>query len=136
MGKSVPPSPVDRKPTRSDGAPPRTGTLISTATGHFAQFSVGGGRRKGALLTACGMDKEAAVRRQLAIAKLVDRLRESGHLAAVEHAIQQGAIVDGEGFRKLSRFVERVASGKEPGLAEPTQRYPGDDRRPPPDPQP
>ena len=93
-----------------------TGTLITTANGHFAQFSIGGGERKGTLLRTCTTEAEA-VQRQLAIAKLVARLRETGHRAMCANVIRDAGGLDDEGFKKLGRLVERVASGKEPGLA-------------------
>ncbi len=37
-----------------------SGTLRHTATGFFAQFSIGHGARKGALLTGVGLDEKAA----------------------------------------------------------------------------
>src|SRR5579863_4020872 len=93
-----------------------TGTLITTASGHFAQFSIGGGERKGTLLRTCATEPEA-MRRKLAIAKLVARLRETGHRAMCANLIRDAGGLDDEGFKKLGRLVERVASGKEPGLA-------------------
>jgi hypothetical protein len=38
-----------------------TGTLRRTATGFFAQFSLGAGARKGALLVGVGLDENGSV---------------------------------------------------------------------------
>jgi integrase len=93
-----------------------TGTLITTASGHFAQFSIGGGERRGTLLRTCTTEREA-MRRKLAIAKLVARLRETGHRAMCANIIRDCGGLDGEGMQKMARLVERIATGKEPGLA-------------------
>ena len=93
------------------------GTLIRTAKGEYlAQFSIGAGQRKGALLTAC-KGEEAAKRRKAAIAQLVANLREAGHIAVIANTIRDGARLDAEGFRKLQKLVGRIVAGKEPGLA-------------------
>jgi len=102
---------------RSTVAPENCGTLIRTASGqYFAQFSIGGRKRKGALLTGCN-DEENAIRRKLAIAKLVASLREAGHTAVIPNTIQEGAKLDADGFRQLQKLVGRIIAGKEPGLA-------------------
>jgi integrase len=97
-------------------APENAGTLIRTAHGHFAQFSIGGGKRKGALLRTCTTEEEAE-RRKVEIAKLVGRLRETGHGAMAPHIISEAGGLDEQGMRKLVSLVERIATGKEPGLA-------------------
>ena len=98
---------------------PRTGsasgTLISTPNGPFAQFSIGGGKRKGALLTGCRTEDEAQ-ERKVAIAVLVARLRKAGHTAVIPNTIRDGATLDAEGFSKLQKLVGRIVAGKEPGL--------------------
>lgn len=94
-----------------------TGTLIQTAKGYFAQFSIGGGVRKGALLRTCRTEEEAE-RRKRAIAKLVTRLRETGYTAVIPNTIRDAGSLDEDGMRKLARLVERIATGKEPGLAQ------------------
>ena len=94
-----------------------SGTLTLTAAGkHFAQFSIGGGKRQGTVLHTCTTEKEAEARKT-AIAKLIARLRESGHLAMVPNVIRDAGGLDAAAMRDLERLVERVASGKEPGLA-------------------
>jgi integrase len=90
--------------------------LIRTASGqYFAQFSIGKGQRKGALLRTCATEEEAE-RRKLAIAKLVMRLRETGYTTVVANTIRDAGAADEEGMRKIARVVERIASGKEPGF--------------------
>jgi integrase len=93
-----------------------SGTLISTARGFPAQFSIGPGKRKGTLLRAC-TDEEEAKRRKQAIARLIARLRATGHDAMVPNVIREAGILDDPGMRKLERLVDRIAGGKEPGLA-------------------
>jgi integrase len=98
-------------------APGNAGTLKRTASGkYFAQFSIGGGQRKGTLLATCATETEAEARK-LAIARLVARLRESGHTAMVPKTIEDAAPLDEGGMRTLARAVERIATGREPGLA-------------------
>jgi hypothetical protein len=97
-------------------APYNAGTLIRTRSGYFAQFSIGGGKRKGTLLRTCKTEEQAE-RRKVAIAKLIARLRESGHPAMVPNTIRDAGALDAGEFAKLERLVERIASGKEPGLA-------------------
>jgi hypothetical protein len=65
--------------TRFEGSS-STGTLRPTRGGHFAQFSIGHGQRKGVLLR--GMTEAEAERRKLALAKLVRRLCAGGGLRA------------------------------------------------------
>ncbi len=93
-----------------------TGTLRMTANGPFAQFSIGGGQRQGALLVACRTEAEGTARK-LAIAKLVDRLRAAGYPSVIENTIERGAIANADEFRKLVKVVDRIIAGKEPGLA-------------------
>ena len=92
------------------------GTLVKTPRGFFAQFSIGGGKRKGTLLRSCATEEEAE-RRKLAIARLIARLRETGYAALIPNTIRDAGSVDEQGFRKLVTLCERIASGKEPGLA-------------------
>ncbi|MGH7440448.1 MAG: tyrosine-type recombinase/integrase, partial [Polyangiaceae bacterium] len=94
-----------------------TGTLITTANGYLAQFSIGGGKRKGTVLSTCKTEDEAK-RRQREIAKIVARLRACGQSAMLSNTIRDAGDLDEEGMRKLSRLVERIATGKEPGLAQ------------------
>ncbi len=94
------------------------GTLRETPNGYFAQFSIGKKKRKGTLLRTCKTEEEAE-RRKVAIAKLVARLRESGHVAIIPNTIKEAGLADEEEFRKLAKLVERIAAGKEPGLATP-----------------
>jgi integrase len=91
------------------------GTLRLTRGGYFAQFSIGGRRRKGATLTTC-KDEEEAERRKLAIAELVGRLRQAGHTAVIPNTIDEGAKAEAAGFRDLQKLVGRIIAGKEPGL--------------------
>ena len=100
-------------PPPRDDSVENTGTLFPTANGYFAQFSIGGGKRKGVLLR--GMTREEAERRKLAIAKLVARLRESGHTSAIPKTLRQAGKLDEDGMRRLARLVERIATGKELG---------------------
>ncbi len=75
------------------------------------------GKRKGTLLRGCAGEDEAKARKAK-IAALVGRLRESGHGGMIENVVRKaGAIVDAGEMRKLERLVERIATGKEPGLA-------------------
>jgi hypothetical protein len=98
---------------------PNTGTLICTAKGqYFAQFSIGAKQPKGTLLRTCTTEEDAK-RRQLAIAKLIARLRESGHVAVIPTTIKEAGLADEEEFRKLAKVVEPIAAGKEPGLPSP-----------------
>ena len=97
-------------------APENTGTLRLTANGFFAQFSIGGGQRKGVLLVTC-KDEGAAKKRKLAIAGLVARLREAGYPAMIANVIRDAGAADETELRKIHRLVERVATGKEPGLS-------------------
>jgi integrase len=94
-----------------------TGTLRRTATGYFAQFSIGPKKRKGATLTGVGLDEKAAEARKTAIAALVARLREAGHTSVIVNTIQKGAKASADDFRKLQQLVARIVAGKEPGLA-------------------
>ena len=103
-------------PSSRSGAVENAGTLIHTARGYLAQFSIGGGVRKGTLLRSCRTEKDAE-RRKLAIAKLVARLRETGYTAVIPNTIRDAGSLDEDGMRKLARLVERIATGKEPGLA-------------------
>ena len=97
--------------------PEHAGTLKITPSGkHFAEFSIGGGARKGTTLRTC-QTKEEAEARKLEIARLVARLRETGHDAMVPNLIEDAGGFDAEGMSKLARLVERIATGKEPGLA-------------------
>ena len=105
-------------PRTGSAEPANTGTLRRTPAGFFAQFSIGGDERRGTTLVACGHDETAAKRRQAAIAKLVARLRESGHRAMCTNMIRDAGALDEDGMRKLARLVERIATGKEPGLAQ------------------
>jgi integrase len=99
-------------------APENAGTLKRTGSGkYFAEFSIGGGQRKGAVLATCTTEEEAKARK-LAIARLVGRLRESGHAAMVPNTIRDAGALNEDGMRKLARLVERIAAGKEPGLAQ------------------
>jgi integrase len=102
-----------------ESADVHAGTLIRTASGHyFAQFSIGGGQRKGTLLRTCETEEQAE-RRKVAIAKLVARLRDSGHTTVIANTIREAGQLDEEGMRKLAKLVERIANGKEPGLETP-----------------
>ncbi len=92
------------------------GTLRQTPTGYFAQFSVGGGRRKGVLLTTCA-DDESAERRRLAIARMVNSLREGGYAATIPNVIRDAGAATEDELRKIERLVARIVSGKEPGLS-------------------
>ena len=97
--------------------PEHAGTLKITASGkHFAEFSIGGGERKGTTLHTC-QTREEAEARKVEIARLVARLRATGHDAMVPNMIEDAGGFDAEGMRKLARLVERIATGKEPGLA-------------------
>ena len=98
-------------------APENGGTLRHTASGYLAQFSIGGGKRKGVILRTCH-DEDEAIRRKLAIAGLVARLREAGYLGMLPNVIRDAGAADEEEFRKIARVVERVVTGKEPGLAQ------------------
>jgi integrase len=91
-----------------------TGTLRPVAGGYFAQFSIGGKKRKGVVLR---MSEPEAERRKLAIAKLVVRLREAGHLAMIRNMIRDAGAADEAEFKNITKLVDRVVSGKEPGLA-------------------
>jgi integrase len=91
------------------------GTLRETKGGYFAQFSIGGGRRKGVTIT-CETEADAK-RRQLAIARLVARLREAGFPAMIPNVIRDAGAADAEGLRKIAMLVDRVVAGKEPGIA-------------------
>jgi integrase len=93
-----------------------TGTLRHTASGYLAQFSIGGGKRKGVILRTCH-DEDAALRRKLAIAGLVARLRDAGYAAMIPNVIRDSGAAGDEEFRKIARVVTRVVTGKEPGLA-------------------
>ena len=97
--------------------PENAGTLRHTASGYFAQFSIGGGKRKGVILRTCH-DEETALRRKLAIAGLVARLRDGGYPGMLPNVIRDAGAADEEEFRKIARVVERVVTGKEPGLAQ------------------
>ena len=97
-------------------APENAGTLRHTASGYFAQFSIGGGKRKGVILRTCH-DEETALRRKLAIAGLVARLRDAGYTAMIPNVIRDAGAADQDEFRKIARVVERIVTGKEPGLA-------------------
>ncbi len=92
------------------------GTLRPTPSGYLAQFSIGGGVRKGVILRTCKTEDEANARK-LAIAKLVARLRESGHDEMIANVIRDSGKLADSGMVKLARLVERIAAGKEPGLA-------------------
>jgi integrase len=91
-----------------------SGTLRPTSRGFFAQFSIGARQRKGVLLR---MPEPEAERRKEAIAKLVARLRESGHTSVIANTIKEAGRADDEEFRKLVKLVDRIVAGKEPGLA-------------------
>jgi integrase len=104
-------------PREATGEPP-SGTLRLTASGYFAQFSIGAKKRKGTLLRTCKTEEEAECRK-VAIAKLVARLRESGYPAAIPDIIKEGGLADEEEFRKLGKLVDRIVAGKEPGFAAP-----------------
>jgi integrase len=95
--------------------PQNPGTLRRAAGGYFAQFSIGGDRRKGVTIV-CASEADAK-RRQLAIAKLVARLRETGYPAMIPNVIRDAGAANEQEFRKIAKVVERVASGKEPALA-------------------
>lgn len=98
-------------------APENAGTLRHTPGGYFAQFSIGGGQRKGTILATCTTEPEAE-KRKAAIARLIARLRETGHTGDIlVNTIREGGGADAAEMRKLERLVERIASGKEPGLA-------------------
>jgi integrase len=94
----------------------RLGTRRKTSRGYFVQFSIGRGRRRGTTLRTCTTEQEA-VRRQRGIARLVERLRTSGHEGMIRKVIREGGRTNTEDFAKLGKLVDRVASGKEPGLA-------------------
>ena len=94
--------------------PDNPGTLRPVPGGFFAQFSIGGGKRAG---TTLRMPEEEAKARQVEIARLVFRLRESGHGAMAKNTIREAGAADADELRKIARLVERIASGKEPGLA-------------------
>jgi len=98
-----------------------SGTLTRTARGgYFAQFSIGGGKRKGALLTAC--DSEPTARRRMAaIGELVAALREAGHTGVIPDTIVEGATADAAGFEDLRKVVRSIVVGKEPGLSGPAR---------------
>jgi integrase len=98
-------------------APENGGTLRHTASGYLAQFSIGGGKRKGVILRTCH-DEDEAIRRKLAIAGLVARLRDGGYPGMLPNVIRDAGAADEEEFRKIARVVERVVTGKEPGLAQ------------------
>ncbi len=95
-----------------------TGTLRWTGKGYFAQFSIGKKRRKGTLLRSCKSEAEAEDL-QLFVARLVTRLREAGYGSLAPRVIHDAGApdMDADGRRKLAKFVERIATGKEPGLA-------------------
>jgi integrase len=97
-------------------APDSAGTLRPTPGGYFAQFSIGGGKRKGVTLVACATEADA-LKRKAAIAKLVARLRATGHRAMCANLIRDCGAADDDGMRNMARLVERIATGKEPGLA-------------------
>jgi len=102
--------------TRGRGGPPtgsveNTGTLLHTPGGYFAQFSIGGGRRKGVLLAACD-NEGTAKRRQVAIAGLVAQLREAGYPAMIPNVNRDAGAADEDEFRNIAKVVERVATGK------------------------
>ena len=85
------------------GTGENAGTLrLLTANGYFAQFSIGGKKRKGTLLRTC-TTKDEAKRRQVAIAKLVAGLRESGHVAVIPTTIKEAGRADDEEFRKFTK---------------------------------
>jgi integrase len=95
---------------------PRCCSLRTETASENENLATTGGERKATLLRTCATEREA-IRRKLAIAKLVARLRETGHRAMCANLIRDAGGLDDEGFKKLVRLVERVASGKEPGLA-------------------
>jgi integrase len=95
----------------------RLGTRIPSAGGAHIQFSVGdGGPRKGTTLRACRTEEQIERRRQ-GIAWMIARLRASGHVGMIRKMIRKAGPLNDEGFGKLCKVVERIASGKEPGLA-------------------
>jgi integrase len=98
------------------GEPENPGTLRELGKGrYFAQFSTGSGRRGGTIVSPSRGDAE---RRQLAVARLVAKLREAGYPAMIRNVIRDAcAAPNEEELRKIARVVERVASGKEPALA-------------------
>ncbi len=100
-----------------------TGTLIHTPRGYFAQFSIGRSRRKRAMLRTCTTNEEAA-RRQLAIAKLVARLRETGYTSMVANTIRDAAAVDDEGPRCRSGSSEPRTPGRGTGHGWNTGTFP------------
>jgi len=108
-------SQVERSKDDARGAEPKSGTLLRTPNGFFAQFSIGGGQRKGTLLRSCATEEDAE-KRKAAIARLIGRLREAGYASMIPNTIRQAGKLDDEGMAKLARLVERIAEGKEPGL--------------------
>jgi integrase len=104
-------------PMGSKVAPENAGTLKVTSSGkYFAEFSIGGGQRKGTVLHTCSTPAEAEARK-LEIARLVARLRESGHVAMVPNTIREAGEANEQDMRDLALLVGRVVKGKEPGLA-------------------
>jgi integrase len=93
-----------------------SGTLRETRPGVFcAQFSTGASRRSGTIRAASRVEAE---RRQLAVARLVAKLREAGYPALIKNTIRDAcAAPDGEELRKVSTLVARIVAGKEPGIA-------------------
>src|SRR5258708_34979778 len=89
------------------------GTLRPSANGYFAQFSIGGGKRKGVLLR--GLTREEAERRKLAIAKLVARLRASGHTSALPKTLRHARKLDPYRIRQPARLLASIAAGKDIG---------------------
>ena len=79
------------------------------------EFSIGGGKRKGALLTTC--DSEPTARRRMAvIAELVTVLREAGHRASSPNTIVEGATADEQGFADLRKVVRSIVAVEVAGV--------------------
>jgi integrase len=96
--------------------PENPGTLRELGKGrYFAQFSIGGKKRGGGTIVCASRDD--AERRQLAVARLVLQLREAGYPGMLRNVIRDACAADAEELRKISRVVERVVSGKGPGLS-------------------
>src|ERR1019366_889021 len=92
----------------SQSLPQNAGTLRLTANGYSAQFSIAPKQRKGTLLRTCTTEDEAK-RRQLAIAKLIARLRETGHGAVIPTTIKEPGLPSPKTGRRADITVEQLA---------------------------
>src|SRR5579871_3062997 len=90
------------------------GTMKPTKGGHFAQFSIGNGQRKGTTIpsSVCKTEVEANERRRR-IARMISKLREGGYNSVIANMVEDAGPLDVAKFRDLEHLVDRIIKGKE-----------------------